>query len=339
MNTKEISSTAIEWIDKDGEEVTEKTNCASCFAPVLTSGLCANCTMIRQLWQEKLSLSQRLKEEVEVRNLALDQTIQLQMVIKDLSLRLQSQGQSLQSMPSELHEDQRTQDMWTEHNALQEGLLNEIQALVKSLYDRDKEEAQLHHNEFEAIDHPHPFLELQAFPKPTNEKTSATVDLTDADAPFGTVRHALSDFVHIVDPEKITHLCGDLCDQGKTMIRNCCNKIIGAPNLNACLHHPNQLDQNYSQNHVESTKPENKENSGEHHDDEHPASYDNKLQDILISESRHRHVASITHEAICHWRQGPLYKAKATASDEIDALQERGWQNSSLGTAHSIETE
>ncbi len=281
MNAKEISSNTIEWIDNDGEEVTEKSNCVSCFAPVLTSGLCANCTMIRQLWQEKLSLSQRLKEEVEVRNLALDQTIQLQMVIKDLSLRLQSQGQSLQRMPSALHKDERTQTMWLEH----------------------EDKGELQH----------------------------TVDLTGADAPLGTVRHALSDFVHIIDPEKITHLCDHLCDQGKTMIKNCCSKIIGGQNSNTCQHDDhNQHDHKHSlfQNHVESIKPENRENSSEHHDDEHPVTYDNKLQDILMSESKHRHVASVTHEAICHWRQGPLYKAKVNALDEMDEIQERLWPGS-----------
>jgi len=94
-------------------------------------------------------------------------------------------------------------------------------------------------------------------------------------------------------PGKLTHLC----DQGKTIILNCCNKIMGSHKTD-CDH---ELHHSVSHPQVVVTKPENDNTD---HDRERPRmTIDCKT--FFLSESQHRHDACAHHEAICHWKQGP----------------------------------
>ena len=98
---------------------TENLICAFCFARLSTEdGHCANCSRIRGLELENYVLSQRTVQALDQRQIALERTVKLQMVIDDLSQRLAEQAQSFKTINSDLREAERERTIWKQHATL-----------------------------------------------------------------------------------------------------------------------------------------------------------------------------------------------------------------------------
>ncbi len=203
MDKRESATSTFEPIPA---EVAEWRCCESCFSRISADAQCAYCANISQLEQENYSLSQRLAQAFEARRLALEEMSKLNTDIADLSQRLREQAQSFKQMNVNFRETERERTIWRQHATRQEHLLQEIRAIIKSLNDRDKLDAEHCEILLDVIDHPQPQDHQMVFPKHAFQTTTGSVDL--AGATIKIVHHALLEMSHLVEDQKIFQLCG-----------------------------------------------------------------------------------------------------------------------------------